>query len=160
MSLALAVIMALHGCSLLSLPFLKTPMGYLPRLGGVLLVTHALPRVVTPAIHNSLGWEAWLPTLSGLESRLEHNYLRDSLYPTKSLILWWPCAPCQIADLPRWNRGEKFILTQTLSLRGRGFCSKWCGVLWLKMRVILSACPIYTREGYGVTVSEVLSERW
>ena len=58
MSLALVVTMALHGYSPLSPPFPKARKEYLPRLGGILLVTHALPRVVTPAIYNSLGWEA------------------------------------------------------------------------------------------------------
>ena len=58
MSPALAVTMALHGYSPLSPPFPKIRKEYLPRLGVVLLVTHALPQVVTPAIYDYLDWEA------------------------------------------------------------------------------------------------------
>jgi len=52
--LALAVTMALNEYSPLAPLFLRAVKGHLPRLGGVPLVAHALPRVVTPARYNSL----------------------------------------------------------------------------------------------------------
>jgi hypothetical protein len=54
MPLALAVIMALNEYSPLSPLFLKAVKGHPPRLGEVLLVAHALPRVVPAAKCSSL----------------------------------------------------------------------------------------------------------
>ena len=52
--LAHAVTMAQKEYSPLSLLFQKAVKGYLPRLGEVPLVAHALPQVVTPAKYSSL----------------------------------------------------------------------------------------------------------
>ena len=52
--LAPAVTMALNVYSPVSPLFLKAMKDYLPRLGEVLLVAHALPQVVTPAEYSTL----------------------------------------------------------------------------------------------------------
>jgi hypothetical protein len=54
MPLAPAVTMAQKEYYPLSPLFLKAVKGYLPRLGEVPLVVHALPQVVTPAKYSSL----------------------------------------------------------------------------------------------------------